>query len=157
MYFFGKLCAIVGFCILAYRELDKTFCRKDTCKLSNGKVSLVIDDENMVDYLETHPNDENTFVLTIPNDVDIVMFNTSKKMSVHNIFPQTGDFDNGKEIKVCGNFSPYMPNSSDNEEYTFSTHIYQDMSRNNGSTTLDLEDENCIEIMCWRKLWWFTI
>lgn len=159
-YFFGKLCAKVGLGLLAYIWLTKKFCKKEDCQcgggLKNGFNVLVIDDENMSDYIEAYPYDSATNILTIPQDVTMVLFQTTKAVSIHNIMPNVGDFANGKELKVSGNWYPYMPNDEE-EEYCFSTHIYQDFySNNDGALTMKADYRNVSEFLCWRKQWWFS-
>ena len=157
-YVIGKMCAKVGAGLLLWLWLDETFCKKEDCgtKKINGKVSLIIDDKNVGDYVAEHPVYKTSNVLTIPNDVDIIMVETTKNLSLHNIMPQSGEFDNGKEIKIGGNVSFYMP-SEVNEEYQFSPHIYQDMTTNNGGIDMKSKNNNMAEMTCWRKIWWFDI
>lgn len=121
------------------------------------KKTLIIDDNNRENYVIAHPNDANTYVVTIPNEVDVVFFDTKLNLSVHNIMPQTGDFYNGKEILIGGNCTPYQSEKDEAEEYQFSTHIYSDMYRNNGGSTMWKKDYNFVSLTCWRKIWWFNI
>lgn len=155
-FYFGKLLTKVGAGILIYLWLNDKFARKgDVVETGDGRV-LTITDENKADYLVSHPDDNYTNILTIPNDIDIVIFETTKAISVHNIMPRTGDFANGKDLRVGGNFAPYMP-SGVKEEYQFSEHIYSDISRNNGGVTMYEKDCNLIDLTCWRKIWWFNV
>lgn len=161
VYFFGKLCAKVGAGLLLFWWLKDKFNKYDeTIKTidenGNEKVTLIIDDANMADYISEHPYDKNTNILVVPKNVDVVVFETTKQVSVHNVMPKSGDFANAKEMKIGGNWYPYQP-TGDAEEYQFSTHIYTDMTRNNGSTAMRAKEQNCIEIMCWRKIWWFSV
>lgn len=157
-YVVGKITSLVGAGMLLYLWLDKTFMRKgDMVQTQDGKNALIITDENKATYLKQHPNYKDSYVLEIPNETDIVLFDTKALVSVHNIMPRTGEFANGKDIKIGGNFAPYLPSSSDTEEYQFSDHIYNDMTRNDGSTAMYMKDQNFIELTCWRKIWWFSV
>lgn len=157
-YFFGKLCAKVGLGLLAYIWLTKTFCKKDDCKSNNGKVTLTINDANMPDYMIEYPYDATTYVLTIPNDVEIVIFDTTKRVSVHNIMPSEGDFENGKELRVGGNWIPYQVTDKDkDEEYVFGKHVYTDMINNNDREYMIMSEQNFVDFMCFHKIWWFNL
>lgn len=155
-YVLGKITSWVGGALLLNLLLDKKL-EKQNNRIAVDKNVLYITDDNMSNYVDEHPVFKGTGILTIPNETDIVIFDTKANVSIHNVMPETGDFGNGKDVKIGGNFSPYLPSTTDTEEYGFSHNIYQDMTNNNGGVDLKKNHNNFIELTCWRKTWWFSV